>query len=210
MSDPPDAAKYEVLIDQLTEIERRTAARETDALTASYESLSAVIGFLHEDARVPKREATRPLLRLMFAVLDRLRAAKPKLLFDPRDREGGKGAPSYTSATILRGYVNAAFLLLLEGGMSKREAGNWLAVELAHSDIRQRSGEEITANQIIRWRAERGAKSPKGSDEAFDSIVHGVLRMTRQAQLSSDAPPDRRGAQIAAQAFIKLLRIGGF
>ena len=94
--------------------------------------------------------------------------------------------------------------------MSKDEAAKWLALELASNRIKQPSGKAITGNAIIRWDAERGAKSPKGSDEAFDSIVHGVLRMTRQAQLSSDAPPDRRGAQIAAQAFIKLLRIGGF
>src|SRR5262245_20877884 len=118
MSGPPDAAKYETLIEQLSEIERRAAAREIDGLTASFYALPAVIGFLHEDTRVPEREATRPLLRLMLAVLDWLRGAKPKLLFEARDREGAKGAPSYTSAVIFRSIVNAAFFGLLEGGMS--------------------------------------------------------------------------------------------
>jgi hypothetical protein len=214
MGGQPDAAKYEALIEQLTEIERRAAAKETDALTASRESLGAVIGFLHEDARVPEREATRPLLRLMFAVADRLRGAKPKLLFDPRDTEGEKGAPTYTSAATLRGYVNAAFLLLLEGGMSKQEAGNWLAAELERSGIKQPNEKAITAKTIIRWRAERGGKSLKGSDEAFEWIVHGTLRTMLERsglpQLPPVEPPDRRGAQLAARIFIRQLRIAGF
>jgi len=33
MGGQPDAAKYEALIEQLTEIQRRAAARKTDALT---------------------------------------------------------------------------------------------------------------------------------------------------------------------------------
>ena len=80
-------AKYEALIEQLTEIQRRAAARKTDALTASHDALCAVIGFLHADTRVAEREAARPLNQLQFAVLDRLRGAKPKLLFSRRNRK---------------------------------------------------------------------------------------------------------------------------
>src|SRR5262249_54381771 len=197
-----------------SEIQRRTAAGEIDALTASYDALCAVIGFLHEDARVPEREATRSLNRLMLALLDRLQRAKPKLLFDARDQEGRNGPPSYTSAVILRGYVNAAFIPLLEAGMSKQEAGNWLAFELARNGIRQPNGEEITASQIIRWRAERRAKSLKGSDEAFEWVVQGALRTMLERAGATQLPPtepiDRIGAQLGAQMFIHALRRCGF
>ena len=60
----------------------------------------------------------------MLAVLDRTHGAKPRLLFDPPDRKGAKGAPSYTSAVIYRALIVAAFLSLREGGMSKEEAGD--------------------------------------------------------------------------------------
>src|SRR5262249_18474801 len=98
---------------------------------ASRDALSAVTGFLHADARVAEREAAVPLHRLMFAVQDRLRGAKPKLLFGPRGRKGAKGAPTYTSAVFLRSIVNAAFFGMRKlGGMSKDEAAKWLASEL--------------------------------------------------------------------------------
>src|SRR5262249_8258947 len=155
MSGRPDAAEYEALIERLSEIQRRTAAGEIDELTASHDGLCAVIGFLHADVRVAEREAARPLNQLQFAVFDRLRGAKPKLLFGPRDRKGAKGAPTYTSAVVLRSIVNVAFFVLLEGGgMSKVEAARWLALELAHYGIKQPNGKAITARAIIRWSAE--------------------------------------------------------
>jgi hypothetical protein len=208
MGGQPDAGEYEELIAKLSRLEQR------DALTASFYALSWVIQFLHVDARVTEREYTRPLCRLAHAILDRVQGGRPKLLFDPPDRNGAKGAPSYTSAAVLRALVNAAFLTLREGGMSNEEAGNWLAAELEHSGVKQPNGKAITAKTIIRWRQELGAKSPKGSDEAFGMFVHGgqcaMLEKAGQTQPSPDTSLDRQGSQIAARHYIKMLRIDGF
>jgi hypothetical protein len=212
MSGLPDAAKYEALIDQLSVIERRAAAREIDALTASYYALSSVIQFLLDDPRVKESGATRSLGRLAFAVMDRTQGARPLLFFGPR--KNVKGAPNYTSAVVLRALVNVAFGPLLEARMPKQEAGKWLAAELAHGGIKQPNGEEITAKQIIRWWAELGAESMKGSDEAFTWFVGGasrtMLESSGQIQMPPDTPLDQAQAKLAARQFIGLLRIAGF
>ena len=211
MGGQPDAAKYEALIEQLTEIQRRAAARKTDALTASHDALCAVIGFLHADSRVAEREAARPLNQLQFAVFDRLRGAKPKLLFSRRNR---KGAPTYTSAVVLRSIVNCAFSVLRKAGMSKDEAAKWLALELARNRIKQPSGKAITGNDIIRWDAERGGKSLKGSDEALACFAQyrlpAVLGKLGLGKLPSDTPIDWPVAQKAAGILVCLLRLCGF
>src|SRR5262249_10566379 len=115
---------------------------------------------------------------------------------------------------ILRALVNAAFIPLVEAGMPKQEAGNWLARELMRNGIKQLSGEKISGRQIIRWRMELGAKSLKGSDEAFSMVVHGALRTMLekigQLQPPSETPLQRSEAQVTARAFIKLLRLAGF
>jgi hypothetical protein len=208
MSRQPDAAKYEALVEQLTKIQRRSAAREIDALAASYEALNAVTIFLHADVRIAEREAAVPLHRLMFSVLDRLRGAKPTLLFKARDRKGAQGAPTYTSAVVLRSIVDAAFFELRKGGMSRDEAGKWLKSELARYSVKQPNEKAITASDIIRWDAERGGKSLKGSDEVFALFVQDWLPAMLE-KLPSDTP-NRLGAQKAASMFVCLLRLYGF
>jgi hypothetical protein len=211
MSGQPDAIQYEKLVEKLLELDQRGSSSEMDALTTSYYALSAVIGFLLDDARIRERGATRSLGRLLFAVLDRTQGARPKLLFGPR---GAKGAPSHTSAVPLRILVNASFLTLCEGGMSKEKAANWLAAELKRNGIKQPTGKEISAREIIRWRAEMGAKSLKGSDEAFAWFVHGAQRaMLEKAgavQLSETSLDQLQAAQLAARVFIRLLWVVGF
>jgi hypothetical protein len=166
MSSLPDAAKYDVLIEQLSEIERRTAAREIDALTASHDALCAVINFLHQDERVLEHEATRPLCRLMLAIGDRRQGAKPKLL-GLVDRKGRRGPPTGRSVILLRARLNIVFRVLLDGGMPKKEAAQWLAAELKRSGVKQPNERAIDAREIIRWHAELGGKSMKGTDKFF-------------------------------------------
>jgi hypothetical protein len=209
MGGQPDAAKYEALIEQLTEIERRAAAREINELKASLDALCAVISFLHGDARVLDREATRPLSRLTRAVHDWTQGAKPKLLFDPRNRKVAMSAPIGTTAIILRAQVNLAFGILLKGGIPKEEAAHWLAAELKRSGIEHPNGKAIIAKEITRWSAERGGKSLKGSDKVFATIVSDSARRAREAGLSSQ-PLDRPRSQGVARGLILELRIAGF
>jgi hypothetical protein len=216
MSGRPDAAKYEALIETLSDIERRASASEIDALTASYESIAAILPFLNADPRVVELESTRPLFRLMLAISDLKRGAKPPLLFDPAfDPERGShiGAPTLTSVVLLREHVVFAFLLLCKAGMSNNEAGAWLAAELRKSGIKHPNKKAIGARVISRWRGELQGKSPKGSDEIFDLIVQGALREFQEAEQKgqlSAVTHEKEQAQALARRLIKRLRIAGF
>jgi hypothetical protein len=216
MGSHPDATRYQELIETLFDIERRTSTADISPLAASYESLSAVIGFLYADPEVVERESARPLYRLMIAIYDTMRGAKPKLLFEPAShpgREDHKGAPTHLFVNLLRGHVVAAFLLLRESGMSSVEAGKWLAAELKRSAVKSSDGKIIDAKIIIRWRRELGGKSPKGSDDVFRLILEsemGKAPAIEDGELRSDSFFDRSQAQACAQTIIKRLRIMGF
>jgi hypothetical protein len=149
----------------------------------------------------------------MLAVLDRTQGAKPKLFFDPPDRKGAKGAPSYTSDLILRSLVNCAFLTLREVGISKQDAASFVAGELSRSGINQPNGRPISAHAVARWRDELGGKSPKGSDEIFSRFVDGAqaaLRESGVAESDHPTPLSKERAQAVSRVFIKLLKVGGF
>jgi hypothetical protein len=213
MGSPPDAAKYAALIEQLSEIERRASSLELDPLTWSYEALSSVIAFLIADAQIVEREATRPLGRLRFALHDRMQGAESNLFFETPDRKGAKGAPSYTSAVVLRALVNSAFLSLRQGGLSKEEASRWLADELKKSRINQPNGRAVDARTIVRWHAELGGKSLTGSDWFLREFLQGGLPALQNAGYQDSQPSsplDAPTAKAAAKGLVKLLRAAGF
>ena len=213
MSGRPDAAKYETLVERLSEIERRASTSELDHLAASFEALNAVITYLGADPRIVERGATRSLGRLRFALHDRMLGAKPKLFFEPPDRKGAQGAPSYTSAVVLRPLVISAFLSLRNGGLSKEEASRWLAAELKESGVIQPNGRAVNARTIVRWHTELGGKSPKGSDWVFGEFIKGAQRALEKAgyqHTQANAPFGSSEAEIVAQCLIKLLRAAGF
>jgi hypothetical protein len=205
-----DPTRYEALIEHLLDLQRRESS--LDPLSASFEALSAVIEFLNADTRLLESEANRSLGRLSLALHDRMQGAKPKLFFNAPDRMGAKGAPSYTSAVILRTLVNAAFLSLREADISQQEASRWLATKLKHAGIKQPTGEAIDARAIVRWGAELGHKSLRGSDQIFTDFVLGAQRRMQEQypQEHSDAPLTPQQAKSAAAGFMKLLKIAGF
>jgi hypothetical protein len=211
MTGPLDPARYDALIERLLDLQRRDPPLHP--LSASFEALNAVLAFLYPDPRLFESEATKPLGRLLLALADRSRGAKPKLFFDAPDRMGSGGPPSYTSAVILRAIINVSFSILRKAGVSQQEASGWLASRLKRSGIKQPSGRAIDARTIVRWRGELGGKSLKGSDEEFVKFVTGVPRSLLEAYpnlQSSDAPLTPQDAKTAAEEFIKLLRIAGF
>jgi integrase len=205
MNGPPDAGKYEALIEKLIDIEQRA---EIDPLSASCEALCEVIEFLAADKRARERETTRSLVRLALAVFDRLQGARPRLLFDARGKKSG--APISTSATFLRAPVNAAFHTLRKAGMSREEAGKLVAKELDLNGIKQPNGKEIAARVVMRWGGELRGKSPTGSDEFFARYLHGVMLVNGGQAPQDDAPLDRETAKAAARLFVRGLRLQGF
>jgi hypothetical protein len=206
----PDLARYETLVQRLLELQRLQPS--LDPLTASYEAIATVWGFLSADVRLLEAEATRPLGQLMLALLDRSRGREPELFFDQPDRMGAMGRPSHTSAAILRAYANLAFLSLREAGMSDGDASGWLAAELRHADIKQ-ANEAIEATAIVRWSAELGGKSLKGSDEVFALVIRGAQRLLSEGNPQTqpnDAPTTQQQAKATALGLIKLLKTAGF
>ncbi len=206
-----DPVRYERLVERLLDLQRRESS--LDPLSRSLEVLVAVLLFLNADTRLVESEANRPLWRLSLALHDRMQGAKPKLFFDAPDRMGAKGAPSYTSALILRTLVNVAFLNLCDAGTSQQEASRWLARELKRTGIRQPNGRAVDANAIARWGAELGGKSLKGSDQVFTDFVLGTLHTLREKypqEQSGDTPLTPQQAKMATAGFIKLLKIAGF
>jgi hypothetical protein len=208
MTGNPDPAHYEALVRELLDLQRREMS--LDALTASIDALAAVFRFLNADDRLALSEATKALGRLLLALHDRRQGAKPKLFFDAPDRRGAKGPPSYTSSMMLRAIVNAAFLNLLEAGISQKEASRWLEAKLKSAGIKQRNGKVIDAGEIERWRAERGGQSLRGSDQTLAEYFLPIMRQLQveYPQEHSDASP--RKARTTAAVFIKWLRIAGF
>jgi hypothetical protein len=205
--------RYEEFIERLLDLHRRESSLAP--LDACFEALGAVLRFLSGDARLLEGEATKPLNRLLFAILNRSRGAKPKLFFELPEGPDKSAKPTYTSSIIPRGYVNAAYLSLLEGSMSQKEASKWLAQELKRAGVKQSNGRAIDAKVIVRWRAELGGKAPMGSDEAFAILVHDLrgklfVHDSRGNQNASDAPLTRQQAKSVAAVFIKFLKIGGF
>jgi hypothetical protein len=130
--------RYEELIERLLDLHRRESSLAP--LNACFEALGAVMRFLSGDARLWEGEATKPLYRLLFAILDLSRGAKPKLFFELPEGPDKSAKLTYTSSIIPRGYVNAAYLSLLEGSMSQKEASKWLAQELKRAGSPLRIG----------------------------------------------------------------------
>jgi hypothetical protein len=210
MTGGPEPAGYKQLVERLLDLRRRDSS--VDSLGSTFEALLAVLSFLSADARLS--EATRPLWGLLLAVMDRRQGAKPKLFFDPPNRLGDKGAPKYTSATILRAIVNSAFLTFRKAGVARVEASEWLAMELKRAGIIDPRGRAIDARAIARWGAELGGKSLTGSDDIFATLVrdvqHMLLEKNPKLVESLDVPLSAKDAKIAAAYFIKLLKTAGF
>jgi hypothetical protein len=214
---PPSTRLYAELVDALSGIEQRASKLKLDDLTASFEALNAVLQFLLADATLVENKAVRSLFRLWFAIYELQRGAKPKLLFEPTFHPGRKkhvGAPTITSAVLLRGYVVVATLLLLESGMAREEAARWLAAELGRNGIKQPNGKPITEKVILRWRHELGGKAPKGSDQMFAMIVQGIQQEAQDELIrgapSGNAPFDPPQAHSLSRVLIKRLRLTGF
>ena len=204
-----DPARYEALVEHLLDLRQRESS--LDRLSTTFEALGAVLDFLNGDARLVASEATKPLNRLRFALLDRQQGAKPKLFFDAPDRMGAKGAPSNTSSVVLRAIVNAAFFAFCGARVPQQEASRWLAAELKHAGIKQPNGQAIDARAIVRWDAERGGKSLRGSDEAFATLFQGLQRRLKERYPQKrHVPLTRQAAKLIAAEFIKLLRLYGF
>jgi hypothetical protein len=148
--DQPSSEKYVRLIKKLLNSKLAAGRGEIGDLRASEIALIEVIKYLHSDPGVVKHGIASPLGKLVRALHDLLRGAKPPLLFD-RKSDKHKGAPAETARAILRAQVNHATDALLAAQISIDEASKWLSKELSEQAVTETRGTRISATNIKRW-----------------------------------------------------------
>lgn len=119
---------------------------------AAIGSLVAVIDFLNEIDRLYKKQLSKPLFTL-FMALDRVDQGKRSPLLEPLD--GKKGRPADTDfEAACKGWAAAAMTLLMDNGLSQKEAASKVAKEMSRHGYRLPGGKEPTARAVRGWRDE--------------------------------------------------------
>jgi hypothetical protein len=147
-------------------------------LALGIEALAAVIELIQADVRSLNANTTGPLKRVQAALHDLQQGAKPTLIFDRPDQDQPRptGKPKDTISDGIRGNLAAAVHVLIEAGVPRKEAGDWVASRVAKRRIPivglGRDG--VTAKRVLRWRDEVGAASSRAFNESFNQIIAGV------------------------------------
>jgi hypothetical protein len=188
---------YGNLCEALQSIETAVEANTLDQLEAGKMALVAVLTFLNSDPEIVLKGSNRSLSIVLRTLNDVLGGGRPALLFE---RPSKGGAPNYQSDTVLRAQIVLALELLLKAGLSRDEAGAWVARQLEKSKIRRAKGKHgsITAKEILRWRSEKGGKAPSGFDAAFTKLERRISR--------HDWPNEPKTAKQRAAALIHALK----
>jgi hypothetical protein len=180
---PPEVAAREVhcllgpTIEKLAAIEQRRKDGSQD-LELGIEALAAVIELIQADVRNIKANTAGPLKRLMAALHDLQYGAKSAMISDRLDQgPPRRGKPTNTISDSLRGQFAAAVDILIESGVSRQDAGDYVARRIIKSRIpikglRREPG--VTAARVLRWRDEAGVASSQAFNESFKQIKDWV------------------------------------
>ena len=152
------------LTDALLLVQERFEANQLSDLAACQVALTCVISFLLRDETAAKRGAVRRLSALHHALNDRIKGAKPALLFATPTCGG---APAHQSEGARRAQFILALEVLFRSGVPKETAAHWLSDEMRKRNICDSKGGNVSERVLLRWRSELGAKSLSGSDAAF-------------------------------------------
>ncbi len=180
---PPPAAAWEancllgLTMEKLAAIEGRRKDRSQD-LALGIEALAAVIEMIQADVRSLDANAAGPLKRVQTALHDLQQGAKPALIFDRpyQDQPRPAGKPKDTISDGIRGNLAAAVHVLIEAGVPRKEAGDWVASSVAKRriPIAGLGKDGVTAKRVLRWRYEAGAASSRVFNKSFNQIIDGV------------------------------------
>jgi hypothetical protein len=162
----PPAERYRWLLQGL---EAASAHSESAGrLEACLRSLAAVIEFLDEDEVVFEAGTATTLKMLQSALHDRLRGAKPSLLFSLARKAG---APTMTVPSALQGVVAFALERLIKAGLRREEAARFVVARLSKLGITHVGSGTITVNVILRWRAEIRDSGSAGATHVYDCLM---------------------------------------
>jgi hypothetical protein len=147
----------------------KIAANDGDRLIASTFALASVIQFLQADDDPNSPDLIRPLVNLYSALHDTIQGGRPKFLFDP-PRPECVTKPTNTFYAGLRGQLADTVRGLIEAGMKRREAAEWMCAHLSRKKITDPNGNKIRATQMLRWR-----------DTVSDRTAPGIMRDAAEA-----------------------------
>lgn len=162
---------------QLIETLKKTAGfveSGGDPLVGGTKALFALIRFLEDAPMIKLSGATAPLRRLGYALRDTAEGAKPPMLFGRPPSTSG-GAPTGTSADIVRGLLAAALEVLIRGGEKLNTASKFVADEARKRRITHRDGDCIKPIQIQRWRDNINGKANEATNRAFVETLAGMV-----------------------------------
>jgi hypothetical protein len=89
--------------------------------------------------------------------------------------------------------------LLIEAGVSRKEAGTWVARRVAERSLQialiGRQG--LTAARVLRWRDNAGIASSQAFNDSFKTIIDGAHKLI-------GPHIDRSAAEIAAESILQV------
>ena len=160
----PSADHHDKVIAYLAEIGRRP---DVDPLERSHAALRAVVAYFDSSLDISSRHLTRPVHSLIHALSDTLRGGQPALL---RPRRRGKGPPQDQSFSSVQGALAGALEVLVRAGMPLQSAARWVTAKANSHGIRDRKGQNLSASQVIAWRARAGDDLPATGSAAFKKV----------------------------------------
>jgi hypothetical protein len=59
----------------------------------------------------------------------------------------------------------------MKSGVSRQDTGRFVAEELSHAGVREKSNDRIRASQILRWHDEIGGRAPAATNEFYHRLA---------------------------------------
>ena len=165
MRDDALTTRYERLVKRLLQLNED---HEILDLGSSISALHAAIRFLSADDRLYRSKAITPLYTLFNALLDTFHGAEPAYLF----RWKMHGRPRLPSQAALQGQLGAlAASVIGQTGMQAPVVARLIIAQLRTRYVVDASGNQITVEQILRWRFRSVFNGRRLSQMAYDNVA---------------------------------------
>jgi len=210
----PSTEEYQHLLQMLRGSAHNFEKAEDDRgrLQASLECYRHLLRYLRRDPEIQNGPIIRSLEFLRVKVTDIERGAKP---FENTIKPDGKGSkPTGTNREHIQGMIAYAFEVLRLGGLNRRDALQWLTVEVRKAGFLTENGSAITKDQLEGWRNEirrntknkASAGAPVTACEQFDLLQ---AEYTLSLRSITDSDTKRAHAYQLAKALVKTVRSAG-
>jgi hypothetical protein len=195
----PSTARYEALIRELVKCQNGLRRGEGDPLSITGYALASVIEFLHGDQGVMDSGITNALAVVMNALNDRRNGGRPRLLFDKRK---SCGRPTNQAFDGVKAAAAMGLEVLLKHGLTRDQAGRYLAAQASKLGLRLPDGKEIGKEAVLRWRDE--------IDTAKSAIGAEVFKLLKARRASDVAIANLNQAKDIARGYLLQVQFAGF